>query len=202
MRAADMRRTVAGNEHGSVMAEFAAVAMLFFVTVCGVVEFGYFMWQYGAVSKGAQFALRHAAVSDPVTRSSSTLVASPDPNVDNSIRCWMEQGGTLTKCNRGQANHESMRCILLHMQQFASFAGPENMTVTYSPTAFNFGGEMAPTIRLTLSNLRFPTLFLGYLAGRVLPPLEFTITAEDMSSMPPSAALDRDTATTTCGIEA
>lgn len=195
-----MRRGIRG-EGGSVMVEFAAVAMLFFVTVCGVVEFGYFMWQYGAVSKGAQFALRHAAVSDPVTRSSSTLVTSDDPD-EVSIRCWMEQGGVVTKCNRGQANHESMRCILLHMQQFASFVGPENIIVTYRPTDLNFGGEIAPTIKLKLANLRFPTLFLGYLAGRTLPDLDFTITAEDMSSMPPSPSLNPDTATTTCGISA
>lgn len=198
MRAVEMSQRTVRNEQGSVMAEFAAVAMLFFLTVSGVVEFGYFMWQYGAVGKGAQYALRHAAVSDPVTRNSVSLTSAAAA----PIRCWMEDGGNSTRCSSGQSNHESMRCILIHMQNFATFVEPENIEVTYEANSLGFGGEIAPTIKLTLTNLQFPTLFLGYLAGRTLPDLDFTITAEDLSSMPPAPGLNPDTATTTCGISA
>ena len=182
MWAADRVKSFHRHEGGVAILEFTLVAWFFFVTVFGVVEFSLYFWQLGAITKGGEEALRYAAVSDPVTGDWATL----QPNSGAVITCHSQGTGTATCSPYVNApNAIAMDCIIARVRAFASFVEPENVVIVYQANAIGLAGFQAPTIRLRLENLQFMTIFLGFMGGRLLPPLNYTITAEDSRSLPP-----------------
>lgn len=193
MRGADAMRSFRSDVSGAALLEFTLVAWFFFLVIFGVVEIGYFMWQFSSASKGAQAALRYAVVTDPVPRSSATLL----PGSSQTITCRMSSTGTSTTCTSGTANHAAMACIAGRMQSFAPFVGPGNIVLEYRSNALGFAGVIAPTIEIRLEGLEFSSVFFRYVGGQMLPALRYTMTAEDLNSRKPGT--DPDTNTTQCG---
>ena len=193
MPADSMIRRFLRDTCGAALLEFTIVAWFFFAVVFGIVEIGYFMWQFSAASKGAQTALRYAVVTDPVPRTSATLL----PGSTVTITCRMSSSGLSTTCNSGAANHQAMACIAARMQRFAPFVAPDNIVLDYRSNGIGIGGVIAPTIELRLEDIEFTSVFLRFLGGQMLPPLRFTMIAEDMNSRSPGS--NPDTNTTQCG---
>lgn len=193
MLAADGSYRFGKDESGAALIEFTLVASLFFLVVFGVVEFGYYFWQMGAVSKAAEEALRYAIVSNPVTADWATL----QPNSGKTITCQMANSGAPATCSPyvAAADTNAMNCIVAKVQAFAPFVEARNVVIIYRANEIGLPGAIAPTIQLRLQNLRFPTIFLGFLGDRLLPQLNYTMTAEDMSTSAPDSS-----PSTQCGL--
>lgn len=193
MLGADRPHCFAKDETGAALIEFTLVASLFFLVVFGVVEFGYYFWQVGAVTKGAQKALRYAVVSNPVTSDWATL----QPNSGSVITCQMANAGAAATCSPyvTAPDTNAMNCIIARVQAFAPFVEAQNVLIIYRSNELGLPGAIAPTIQLRLQNLRFPTIFLGFLGDRLLPQLNYTMTAEDMSTSTPASS-----PSTECGL--
>lgn len=170
------------DERGATILEFTIVAWFFFVAILGIIEFSLYFWQYGAISKGVQTALRYAVVSDPVTGDWGTL----QPNAAAVITCRSDSGGTAScSPHANAANSAAMACIVNKVRAYASFVEPQNVVVEYRANALGLQGFQAPTVTIRLENLQFMTIFLGFMGGRLLPNLNYAMTAEDSNSMPP-----------------
>jgi Flp pilus assembly pilin Flp len=170
------------DERGTAILEFTLVAWFFFVAILGIVEFSLYFWQFGAISKGVQTALRYAVVSDPVTGDWATLL----PNATTVISCRSDAGGSASCTpHTNAANGDAMACIVDKVRAYAPFVEPENVVVEYHANPLGLPGFQAPTIRIRLENLQFMTIFLGFMGGRLLPNLDYAMTAEDASSLPP-----------------
>ena len=185
MSAGEAVRKLWRNTRGAALLEFTLVAWIFFVAMMGVVEFSYYMWQYNAVSKAAQAGLRYAVVSDPVARDAPNLV----PGSAITVTCQTNADATATTCSSGQSNHEAMMCIWQRVRRFSPLVEARNLVIEYRANALGVPGTNAPTIGLRLVDFEFPTFFFGFMGGRLLPALNYTMTAEDMSSSPPGQSM-------------
>jgi hypothetical protein len=187
MPAVERHKSFRTDASGAALIEFTLVAWFFFVAIFGIVEFALYFWQYGAISKGAQAALRYAVVSDPVTGDWDALVPVY-PFGDVVFTCRSSGTGSAS-CTpaANPANSDAMDCIIQRVQAFAPFVEPENVVIEYSENALGLPGAYAPTIRISFENLQFMTIFLGFMAGRMLPALDYSMTAEDASSSSPGS---------------
>lgn len=185
MPVAERCRAFRADASGAALLEFTLVAWFFFVSILGIVEFGLYFWQYGAISKGGQAALRYAVVSEPVTGDWGMLV--PDPNTGVVAITCRSAGAGNASCTPAvnSANSAAMDCIIQRVQDFAPFVEPENVLIEYTENPLGLPGAYAPTIRIRFENLQFMTIFFGFMAGRMLPALDYTMTAEDASSSAP-----------------
>lgn len=193
MSAAERWRGWIADEGAAALLEFTLVAWFFFVTIFGVIEFSLYFWQLNAVSKGEQAALRYAVVSTPVTGDWATL----QPNSGVVITCRSTGTGSAS-CSPASnpVNVAAMDCIVAKVRAFAPFVDPANVVVEYRANALGLSGFQAPTIELRLENLRFMTIFLGFMGNRLLPSLDNSMTAEDASSFAPGASAT----STACGL--
>lgn len=184
MWAAERRGHFCRDERGTAILEFTIVAWFFFVAIMGIIEFSLYFWQFSAISKGVQTALRYAVVSDPVTGDWATL----QPNASAVITC-RSTGAGAASCTPhvNAANATAMDCIVDKVRAYASFVEPENVVVEYQANALGIPGYQAPTISIRLENLQFMTIFLGFMGGRLLPDLNYAMTAEDSNSLPPGS---------------
>lgn len=181
------------EERGAALLEFTLVAWFFFITIFGVIEFSLYFWQLGAISKGEQSALRYAAVSNPVTGDWADL----QPNSGKVITCRSSGTGTAS-CTpaTNPASAAAMDCIVARVRAFAPFVDPANVVVEYRANDLGLSGNQAPTIQVRLENLRFMTIFLGFMDRQLMPSLDNTMTAEDASSSAPGSS----TTSTACGL--
>jgi len=185
MPEAERHRSFRADASGAALLEFTLVAWFLFVAIFGIVEFALYFWQYGAISKGAQAALRYAVISDPVTGDWEAL--APDPTTAEVVFTCRSSGAGSATCTpaTNPANSAAMGCIIQRVQAFAPFVKPENVVIEYSENDLGLPGAHAPTIRISFENLEFMTIFLGFMAGRMLPALDYAMTAEDASSSSP-----------------
>ncbi|MCA3572836.1 MAG: pilus assembly protein [Aestuariivirga sp.] len=182
MWAADRTAQFIRNQRGTAILEFTIVAWFFFVAILGIIEFSLYFWQFSAISKGVQTALRYAVVSDPVTGDWDTL----QPNASAVITCRSTSTGAASCTPHvNAANSAAMDCIVDKVRAYASFVEPENVVVEYRANPLGLQGFQAPTISIRLENLQFMTIFLGFMGGRLLPNLNYAMTAEDSNSLPP-----------------
>ena len=182
MWVAEQRGHFIRDERGTAILEFTIVAWFFFIAIFGIVEFSLYFWQFGAISKGAQTALRYAVVSDPVTGDWATL----QPGATTVITCRSTGAGSASCTPHvNAANGDAMDCIVGKVRDYASFVEPQNVVVEYRANALGLQGFQAPTISIRLENLQFMTIFLGFMGGRLLPELDYAMTAEDSNSLPP-----------------
>lgn len=181
------------DEGGAALLEFTLVAWFFFITIFGVIEFSLYFWQLNAISKGEQAALRYAVVSTPVTGDWETL----QPGSGKTITCRSSGTGS-ANCTpaTNPVNVAAMDCIIARVRAFAPFVDPANVVVEYRANTLGLSGFQAPTIQVRLENLRFMTIFLGFMGNRLLPSLDNTMTAEDASSYAPGAS----STSTACGL--
>lgn len=180
---ATKRRARRSGESGVALVEFSIVLLFFSLTVFGVVEFGFYFWELGAITKGAQEALRYAVVSDPVTNDWDSL----QPGSSRSITCEFSGGAVACAPQQNAPNSLAMDCIAATIKQFAPFIDPQNVVISYSANDIGVVGAIAPTVELRLRNVKFPSLFFAFLGDRLLPELNFTMTAEDMRTAAPTS---------------
>lgn len=184
MLGADVVRKFRACESGAAILEFTLVAWFFFLLVFGTVEFGYYMWQFGAITKGGEKGLRYAVVTDPVTSDWTTLL----PNSGKVITCSGGAAAASATCTFGTVNQTAMTCIVNKVRAFAPFVRAQNVVIEYQANDIGLTGAFAPTIKLRLENVTFTSIFLGFMGGRTLPPLNFTMTAEDLSTAAPGTS--------------
>jgi hypothetical protein len=192
MWGAELVKQLRASESGAAILEFTLVAWFFFLVVFGTVEFGYYMWQFGAITKGGEEGLRYAVVTDPVTSDWTTLL----PNSGKVITCRGGAAAASATCTLGTVNQTAITCIVNRVRAFAPFVRAQNVVIEYQANAIGLAGAFAPTIKLKLENVTFTSIFLGFMGGRKLPPLNFTMTAEDLST----AAPGNSTVIDACGI--
>jgi Flp pilus assembly protein TadG len=66
-------RRMLGNARGSTAVEFAAVAPLFFMLICGVIEGALLVWTQVGLQHGAQAAARCATVNPTTCGTSASI---------------------------------------------------------------------------------------------------------------------------------
>jgi pilus assembly protein CpaE len=185
------------DRRGMSSVEFALVAMVFFLFIFGIFDFGRALWQWNAAAKATHWGARYAVVNDIVATGLANydgLVAAGGNGlsvpvgaiVPNPVIC------DVNGCNGyGPLDVAAFNGIVASMQQIYDRIQPENVVVEYEHIGFGFAGnpygpDITPMVRIRLQGMVFnlvtPGLsglvtitmpeFLTSLAGEDLPPVE------------------------------
>jgi hypothetical protein len=201
-----MRRTFFSDRAGAVMAEFALAGIFMIMLMMSVIELTSALWVWNSEAKAVQIGARLAAVSAPVSSDLTTMTgleggAAPGSAMPYFIRVC---NGATSACSGGTYNAAAMNWIVRGSDGVCgSTAGvrgicdlypriqPQNIVITYEQTGMGFAGRPGgpvPSITVKVQNLQFSTPVLGIfsgLANLTMPPLQTTVSGEDLRSTSP-----------------
>jgi len=153
-------KTFNKNEQGGTMAEFAVVALVFFMIVFGIIEFGRLLYTHNALTdasrRGARYAVLHPSTSTCVTN----VVIYGETNI-NPTTC-VPTGPPLI-------NGLTATNVVVAYQGSSPFAYGMNLgTATVTIQNYNFNLSI-PLLQRTL----------------IMPAYTTTLTAESAGFVPP-----------------
>lgn len=181
------------NESGTSSVEFTLVALVFFLFVFGIVDFGRAMWQWNAAAKATQMGARFAVVSAmaaPLLATFDGIAAAggnglPVPEADivpNPVIC------NSAGCNGYGWNGAAFTAIVNRMQQYNNRIQAANVVVEYRHVGLGFAGnpfgpDFVPVVTVRLRNMtfNFVTPLVAGLATITMPDFRTTLTGEDMN---------------------
>lgn len=199
---------------GAVFAEFAILLPLIVTVVCGSIDFLYAFYQWNAAAKAVEVGARIAAVSDPVAPGLNNMSneavlngAMPgDPMPSFTVTCKSDACACVGTCSgflEGSFDSAAMNRIVFGrgstacgdtasfyttgMCDVLSTITPANVVIVYKQTGLGYAGRPggpAPTVTLSLQNVKFQFFFLSALLGIhiAMPAMATTITAEHLCS--------------------
>ena len=177
------------------MVEFALVAMVFFLFIFGIFDFGRALWQWNAAAKAAHWGARYAIVNNPVAsglagfdglaaaggNGLSVPLGAVNPN---PVVC------DVTGCNGyGPLDATAFNDIVVVMQAIYSHVQPANVVVEYEHVGLGFAGnpfgmDIVPTVKVRLQGMVFNLITPGLsgLATITMPDFVTTLIGEDLQS--------------------
>ncbi len=175
--------------------EFALVAMVFFVFIFGIFDFGRALWQWNAAAKAAQWGARYAIVNDVVASGLANFdglsaaggngLSIPIGAVNpNPVIC------DVNGCNGyGPLDTTAFNAIVAIMQGIYSRVQANNVVVEYEHVGLGFSGnpygmDIVPTVKIRLQGMVF-NLVTPLVAGLVtitMPDFSTTLMGEDLQS--------------------
>jgi hypothetical protein len=184
------------DNRGISSVEFAIVAVVFFVFLFGIVDFGRAMWEWNSAAKATHWGVRYAVVNNMVAPGLYTydgVVAaggngiplpansiSPNPVVCTNTSCTGAYGFDATAFN----------AIVTRIQAIYSRVQPENVEVEYfQPSGLGFAGnpygpDFVPIVTVKLKDMVFIPFTPGLL-GIVsinMPAFAASMTGEDLTN--------------------
>jgi Flp pilus assembly protein TadG len=199
-------RSFLSEESGISLTEGMLVIPIVLLVFAAFVEFGYAMFQWNQTVKAAQYGARLAAVSDPVANDFDPVAAAAAPSATD-VGATIPIGGswscTGAACNSGlnrivygsagatscPALGAGVRLAMCHFNPTKIELA--NVSVTYELSGLGYytrpGGAVV-TIRMTVQNIVLDDLpIIGVLLGitqLAMPPIQVTITSEDLDTSP------------------
>jgi len=191
------------DETGATAVEIGLLAPFLIGLVLSIIDLGVYVWDWNQANQAARFAVRLAAISDPVASDLPTLTgletgaAIGGPVGAYSRVCTTSgcSGGTFDasaldriyfgpssdSCDDADENTSLGLCDLMPLAQRS------NVTVTYSDSGVDYAGvagALRPLVTIDIRNIASRSVFLGVAFAHFahLPPAKATTLAEDMSS--------------------
>jgi TadE-like protein len=189
------------HERGTSSVEFALISMALVVLGFGIVEVGWFSYQWNAAQKATQLGVRLAVVSDPIPNGLETATCT---GLAGANCASGDSFGTITCGSSGCTGGSSysgartavFNAIVTRMRAVQPLIQSANVQVVYrdvphlrwvgrARSTLNPTGGVVPEVTVRLQNLTYRWLILGSMLG--LPNLNmggFTATqiGEDMNS--------------------
>jgi hypothetical protein len=162
------RRVFRGSQKGSTVAEFAVVALVFFMVVIGIIEFGRLLYTHNALAdaarRGARYAVLHKEVPGP---------GEPDP-----IMC------VKNVVVYGEKHIDPVTCAATGPSLINGLT-TANVIVVYQGTATNAYGMNLGTATVTIENFTFNLGIPLFSKTLDMPKYSTTLTAESAGNIPP-----------------
>lgn len=196
---ADVRRARTG-ERGAVLIEITVTVFVFLVILFGIVDFSRAFYQWNAATKAVQLGARYAATNDPVLQQLPTIDgrlggAMPgDPYTGTfDVLCDGSQDPPSCSCTGTECPTtrtyvaNAMTGIVNAMKKAYPEIVSTNVKVRYTYTNLGYvsrPGGPVPTITVSLTGLKFKFILLSFMFRNdiTMPPLETTVTGEDLKS--------------------
>lgn len=155
-------KTFNKNEKGGTMAEFAVVALVFFMIIFGIIEFGRLLYTHNALTdatrRGARYAVLHPSTSTCVPN----VVIYGETNIDPT---------TCAPTGPPLINGLTDTNIVVTYQGSAPFAYGMNLgTATVTIQNYNFNLSI-PLLQRTLTMPAYTTTLTAESAGFVPPDI-------------------------------
>jgi hypothetical protein len=159
------------DQKGTSMAEFSVVALVFFMIIFGIIEFGRLLYTHNALTDAARRGARYAVLHRQVAN-----LGEPDP-----ITC------VKNVMIYGETNIDAATCDPLAGQSpLINGLGTTNIVVTYqglSPFAY---GTNVGTAKVTIQNYNFNLSIPLLRRTLAMPAYTTTLTAESAGLIPPN----------------
>lgn len=195
----------ASDDGGAVLAETAITLPMILLLIFGIIEIGFFLWQWNAANKATQLGVRYAVTSNPIV-SGPGITTSPihgrplgtscrrDSATNPCYTFWVECN--LTAANAGTCigseaasaysfQPAAAQAIIDRMQGVFPGLDPSTVRIRYSSNGLGFvghPGHVQNDVTVTIQGLDYP---FAALAGFVaMNPLRLrasaTQTSEDL----------------------
>lgn len=186
---------LARDRRGSSTVEFALIAVVFFLFIFGIIDFGRAMWRWNAAAKATQWGARYAVVNDMVATALQDFdglvaaggnglpvpIASINPN---PVIC------TSTGCNGyGPLDAPAFANIVAAMQLIDDRIAAANVVVEYRHIGLGFAGnpygaDIVPSVTVRLQGRVFNLVTPGFsgLVSITMPDFATTLVGEDLAT--------------------
>ena len=155
------------NEKGTSMAEFAVVALVFFMIIFGIIEFGRLLYTHNALTdaarRGARYAVLHGSVAGP---------GQPDPaTCVKNVAIY------------GETNINPTTCAATGPPLINGLTAT-NVVVEYQGLSPDPYGMNIGTATVTIQNYNFNLSIPLFRRTLVMPAYRTTLTAESAGMIP------------------
>ncbi len=154
------RRVFIGNQKGSTVAEFAVVALVFFMVVIGIIEFGRLLYTHNALTDAARRGARYAVLHEENA-----------PCLDNVVIY-------------GETHIDPVTCAPSGPPLINGLTSA-NVSVQYQGSAPNAYGMNLGTATVTIENFTFDLGIPLFSKSLNMPKYSTTLTAESAGNIPP-----------------
>ena len=167
------------NERGTSMAEFAIVALFFFMMIFGVIEFGRFLYVHNALTDAARRGARYAVLHQ------AEIAQDGTPRVAKCVKNVVMYGEThitaYPACNPTPVNQP----VLIHNISSATIEVEFNgVDLDGNPTSPNPYGSNLGTATVTITNYTFQINIPLFRRGVAMPAYSTTLPAESAGYEP------------------
>lgn len=199
------------DKRGSNTVELAFVLPVLLLFTFGIVDFGRLLFDINGAHKAAQLGADLAITRDPIARpvkdhfrcnvpSDTSLVGQSCRAADGTLRdecdfgtvvCTVDgctAGGTTYALGSNEASQAVFDDVLDRMRIGLPRLQPEDIEVTYRPSAIGFIGRPVPVAEVSVRVLNVPFSFIALPASAfidveniVIPAQTVTLTSEDLS---------------------
>jgi Flp pilus assembly protein TadG len=153
-------RIFSGDQKGSSVAEFAMVALVFFMIIFGIIEFGRLLYTHNALTDAARRGARYAV-----------LHTENDPCVQNVVVYGETHINPATCAPTGPPLINGLM--------------PANIVVQYQGAGPNGYGMNLGTVTVTIQNYAFNLSIPLFRRTLNMPAYTTTLTAESAGEVPP-----------------
>ena len=175
-----MRKTrLRKNERGTSMAEFAVVALFFFMMIFGVIEFGRFLYTHNALTDAARRGARYA-VLHPAPSTDPDGITYVNPTCIRNVIMYGE-----SHINAGSCAPLAGSTLLIHGIDDATIKVKyKGVDLDGNPVSRNPYGSNLGTATVTIEGYVFQLNIPLFRRGVTMPTYSTTLTAESAGYTP------------------
>lgn len=169
-------------------AEFALVLPILTIFLLGIIDVGYYAWQFNRAEKAVQIGTRWAVATDMVPANLRTYSFAVDGGIPQGTPV---PSGSFPKvtCNSGGCSAwgydaDAFTSIVSRMQDIKSEIEPADVQIEYAWSGLGYAGDpngpdVAPIVTVKLVDMQHTPIFSIILGTMTLPDFAYSLTSED-----------------------